>query len=421
MVTESQSEAREVQGIINNTLEVIAGSREIILADGSTSAPNFRASEPLFTAVYLSRFPQKIRTSLSEADVIARMVKGSPFQIITPIGRDLDRDYSLEQGVRTLELNPILIEQHYSFFFGNPLERVQSLYERAMKKVQNPETAYGKARRYVQALPATLFSLSLSSTITYVDQVMMDRSNLVNYISQGIFAVDRRNTEERISKMVGDITLRDVINQYKDVATVDDNLQKRVALVCACPECSLGSDIIDPKTEDSIIRHAVSFDGLFFRNTGALTARESTELHCMPMKSFKKYLESNRLSILDIPLRVLILAGFKPSGKLQYLAESLVNQETTTALAIRDYSNPRGTIKMAFQLCKGFPYLTPRISVTKVNGDGNDRDATGYELFSFMSRRSGIALVTEFANIIPSVSDGRSYQLDIVRERIIIT
>lgn len=433
-MSKSRSEAQSVQGVVENIEERIAAASEIFLSDACSSAPNARATEFIIAAKYASTFSVPIRTSIYESDRIGRVITNTPFDLFIPVGASLGAYDTVVYGSRTLTLSPTLISQNYSSFFGDPLQRIQNFYERAIKKaaeraMKTGETeqqalmalsnaAYDKAKRYTEALPATIFSLASDPTVSYVQTLLHDRDNIVRLLTANYYGEELSVGVERGSEILAHITLRDIGASYE---TLDVNLSKRVALSCVCPECSIASTDRDEEHGDNFIRHAVSFDGRFFRNMGTLVAGIDAKLQCAPMRHFSDYLERNGLSILDIPIGELIRAGFKPSGKLLYIADAMLYGREGRAQGVRAYSDPRGTIEMIFKLWKGFSYLTPSIYVTVQENDPMRlRDATGYELLHFISTGGG-EVVERFMKNIPLLDTGMSYTLDLTTSTISVS
>ena len=134
-----------------------------------------------------------------------------------------------------------------------------------------------------------------------------------------------------------------------------------------------------------------------------------------------QYLASNNLQISQVPLGVLIDIGFKLSGKLVYLAESLINRDPYMLNAVRDYSNPRGTIELSMRYWEGLSVLTPRVYIQTFDENGEIRDANGYEVMEFINDEFGQQLIKDFAEQVPVMSDGRTYKLNIVTKLIEVT
>lgn len=402
----------------------------ILLGDASTSAPNIRGSEIVLASIFARRLAElpnepDVITTLYSAKAINGAIKNTPYSyVLTSTDADLQRRLAESQIVtnNTFVLN---LEsegaKNFVTLFGDPQIRINNILLKGLAKMQETGdeqhwfTAIEKARKFLGALSATLFTNNIGATFPEV--IVQDRLTMTNTMSDLLYP-EQESTNiilEEVSKDLYGVTLRDLHNAYpEDIA----NFTKNVAFTCTCPECSLSSTLID---EDGATQehHAIGFDGEFYKNSGALASRSKPYYNCSFLKRLKENLDNAGLSILDLPLGFLIDCGFKSGGKLIYLTEAFSYQNPAVLNAVRDYSEPRGTVEISMRNWDGLAIITPRIYIQVTDATGV-RDANGYELMEFINN-GGADTLKDFAEQIPMLSNQRKYVLNLTTGAIEIT
>lgn len=413
-----------------NELAFLESCDAVLLGDASTSAPNIRGSEIILASIFarrLAELPNKpdVITTLYSAKAINGAIQNTPYNyVLVSSDPELQRRLSETQVItdNTFVLN---LEsegaKNFVTLFGDPQMRINNILLKGLAKMQETGdeqhwfTAIEKARKFLGALSATLFTNS--SGATFPEVIVQDRLVMTSTMSDLLYP-EQESTEvilEEVSKGLYGVTLRDLQNVYpEDIA----NFTKNVAFTCTCPECSLSSTNTDDEgaTQE---HHAIGFDGEFYKNSGALASRSKPYYNCSFLKKLKENLDTAGLSILDLPLGFLVDCGFKSGGKLIYLTEAFSYQNPAILNAVRDYSEPRGTVELSMRIWDGLSIITPRVYVQVTEGE-NVRDANGYEVMEFINS-GGADTLRVFAEHIPMLSDQRKYVLNLTTGGIEIT
>lgn len=418
----------EVQASFGERLdpqEFLHFADRVMLGDASTSSPNVRGCE-IVLAVKMARqfaeMPKKpeIITTLYSARSIEGAIKNTPYNFVMRSDNPEIQRRLEELGIVAVENSFLLTTEdtengaRFAALFGNPQARLDNILLKGLAKAQengDPDlflAAVERAGKFLGALPATLF-LNINGQ-TFPEVIVQDRLAMIAEMGESLYPDEEKTGVElyESKEFLQRVALRDIAAAYPEQVST---LGRVSALTCTCPECSLSSTKPngDGTTEES---HAVNFKGEIFKNSGALTSGAKPFNNCNFIKKLTEYLSANQITLLDAPLGALIDCGFKLSGKLIYLAEALVYQDPMVLNAIRDYSDPRGTVKMSMDVWAGLGILTPRIYIHALDNEGKVRDATGYETMAYM-RNGGFQHLKDFADSIPVASDGRVYKLNI--------
>jgi hypothetical protein len=362
----------------------LQNAETILVADASPSAPKFNASELVILLKILNSRDKDVMISFYPGESISASIAKTAYRLsLTP------------NGSNTLTLNEETTDIFTKLFYS-PTERVQNMKERGEQKGTSEQETQAKILKYMQFLPATLFQSSRAEYPTQVLEEMQANLALISELLEVPMNSNLNILDAR--QLLAEMTLKELGEKYEAI--------NRDALSWTCPECSTG--------KGEAVKHIVTYAGKWIVNQGSFANyQHQVEPKCKPVRNFIE----KGLKIEEIPLGQLIQAGFRLRGLAMYEAEAILLTGGGNALAIRDYSNPRGTLWSNATWWNENIAVTPRI---KVITEG--RDATMYELVEFMlaSSQNAQTLQVLFKEL-PAISDGRNYVLDLDRATFEIT
>ena len=370
------------------TLEPLKKTEALICSDASSSVAGLHAWETFFSARALSQFGTDIISAPFPCGTMSFCLQNTP--------------YVLGEGNIEIISSPATTD--FTKVFGDPFEMVQRRYSSAKARaISNGLTAgeadkitNGKISRFVSNLPATIFG---SSGVPYPAISVSDNIKMVNFLKTALYpdASGNFRVENPMCK-VDSISLGELAEEF--ISSVGSGLA--VMMKCVCPECSYSGTIVE---------HVIGSNGKISNNYSSHISGHDAKPKC---KYMRPILDPS-ISVFEYSVSDLINAGFMPQGICLYLLEIMNHaNDDRLGLGIRDYSNPRGIVRIASKRWSNRVVLTPRGYIRY-----GDRDASAYELMAF-ANENGFDLLLEFSKRLPTFGDNHAYILDLQSRSITI-